>query len=93
MVEKCVFLWTTFCPKVSTHNYPVFECVLLKGKVVLRVEMCANVFGLYVGKRHTAVGGGGMCVDMSVGRSNFLYFYLNCACFCVISHGRRNGRG
>ena len=42
------------------------------------------MLGLYVGKRRTAVGGGGMCVDMSEGRSNFLYFCCNCSCFCVL---------
>lgn len=79
-----MFLWTTFWPKVSTHDQPLFECVSLKDKEVLRVEMCGNVLGLYVGKRRTAWGGGGLCVDMSVGMSNFLYFCCNCSCFCVI---------
>ena len=55
--------------------------------------MGVNVLGVYVGKRRTAFGGGGMCVDMSVGRSNYLYFCCNCPCFCAIFHGHSNGRG
>ena len=79
-----MFLWPTFWPKVSPLDQPLFECVSLKDKDVLRVEMSGNVLGLYVGKRRTAWGGWGLCVNMSVGRSNFLYFCCNCSCFCVI---------
>ena len=55
----------SFLPKVSPLDQPLFECVSLKDKDVLCVEMCGNVLGLYVGKRRSAVWGGGMCVDMS----------------------------
>jgi hypothetical protein len=49
MVAKEGCMWTTYWLKGSTHDTPLFERVALKDKELIRVEMCGNVLGLYVG--------------------------------------------